>query len=169
MCQMDTIPIWAVALQVSICFSLFLHFRSDRRQREKDVELRQRERGWWKFHLLCLFFGCIDWCQGFGAFWHIIFFPFCWSGETWMVRERTEWGIERTVSTSFLHGTMNTKHRLKCVHFCCYAFGGDVYTFMWNCLKREPLSELLEFWDVCTAHILNDKTAAMASHITHSQ
>lgn len=63
---------------------------------KRERKLLNWWRSGWKFHLLCLFFGCIDWCQGFWCVLAHHFFPFIqrWSDMAWcgairMVRMRT--------------------------------------------------------------------------------
>lgn len=80
-------------------------------------------------------FGCIDWCQGFGAIWHIIFFP----------RNRKKRNNDRQKKNCqcFLHGTMNTKHisqmrTLWCVCVC-------VCVYMWSVCAHVKLSAKMVF------------------------
>lgn len=98
---------------------------------------------------------CIDWCQGFGALWHIIFFYPGWSKE----RENCQY--------FFSHGTMNTKHilKLKCVQFrrrCVWNVSCGAN--MWNCLKREREMQCqaeARIWD--ERHTSNEPAAAAAA------
>lgn len=117
---MDTIPIHIVLFRIvgKDFFLFWFHVVQGKllRYKRDDVE---------NFYPLCSFFGCIDWCQGFGAFWHIIFSP---PTENNCEREK-----EQTVSTFCMERWTLNISQIQMRSFLSLL---TLCARMWNCLKR---------------------------------